>query len=438
MNTKQINLRYFMLLLTMILYPVLPVYFRLTGSSLMMYYIVLVAALICLFLGKIYNVFKIRYIIPYILISLVPFIYHGEWNELVKLFIAPIGLFALMLTLINNKKKFLQVIDILIITGGIVGIFGIVEEVTSVNIFAFLNNSGADLSRSAELIHRMGLLRIQQSFGMSTNYCNYLIIITSLVCYRIYTEGCKHRKLFKVIWWLLLLNAFLTGSRAPLIVIIIVQIIILVKTGRKESLKQGLKISLVLVAVCVVGAVLGLPVFSYIRNYFYVLLSLINSSFQAKITAEFGSNLSVSSDRMNLYLWVYNDVKNKLLLGLGDTAAGNFSIQVNQWRTKSSVENDYLATLLKYGFVGLVSQFWFFLGNLKTSINAIKNELSSEKVGFNLIFILTFIGYIVNLFTVSMQADERIFFVFIGLMLVYNLRILPNKIRERTATRLEK
>lgn len=419
MNDSKISVKYLFLIISMILYPILPVYFR-VGGSIMIYYIVLLPLLFFTVLGKFYNVMKIHFILIYTLGSFLVFSVYMEINELIKFIIAPIGLFTALITIINSEKIFFKIIDTLIYTAGVIGVFGIIQAITSFNIFSLLNNTENNITNVEK---RMGILRIQQSFGMSTNYCNYLIIIMALLYYRMCTSDGENKIIYKVIWWLLLLNAFCTGSRGPLVVILVSQFIFLLKVGKKIRWRQVSAVIGVIIMACIVGTFLGLPIINYIKNYFYVFISLIDSSYQSKITIDFGTNLEATGTRIRLYSYIYEAVKNKLAFGIGSNAAKSFEIVVNEWFSKKSIENEYLTTLLVYGVTGLSIQIYFFISNLLYSIRSKRKKLNSEIIGFNFIFIVTFMGYITNLFTVSMQADERIFFVFIGLMLTYNIRI---------------
>lgn len=416
---EKYSIRKFALGLVLVLYPILPVYFRL-GSKLMMYYIPVIFAMFLfatskLVLPKMLN----KLYALYIGLSILLFCVHFEIFELIKFVIAPIGLLLVMITFINTEKKFLRAIDLLIYTAGIVCIFGIIEAVTTCNVFGYLNNIEASYNVSG---YRMGILRIQQSFGMPTNYCNYLVIISVLVFYRMQTLQKRRKSIYTVIWWLVFINAFCTGSRAPLIVLIIAQVVLVFKTGKQERWRRiGSTVAIVLVAL-VAGAFLGLPIFEYIKNYFYVFLSLIDSSYQAKLTIDFGTNLEVSEHRVLLYKWIYDAVRSKIFFGIGVEEAKTFTIVVSQWLTKTSIENEYLTTLLVYGIVGLFAELQIILANIIFAFKRMKTKLHFERIGFNFVFVITMIGYALNLFTVSIQADQRIVYVFFGLMIVYNFR----------------
>lgn len=402
------------------LFPVLPICFRF-GSSLMVYYIfVLLAFGVCAMAGPVNIKLLKGGFLFYFAILLIPIFVHREINELIKVIISPLMVFCVIGSTIRTKEQFFKAIDIVIYVAGIISVFGIVEALLHYNVFELLNSTGVPLS-SGE--YRMGILRIEQSFGMATNYCNYILFALSLLTYRVQFLTGNKKMVFGIINWMLILNAFCTGSRAPLIVILCTQFLFLMKTSKKERYKIIAQVLVLLFVIVLIGEILGFSIWSFIESYFYVFLSLIDSSFQSNITIEFGTNLGAVGTRTRLYGYIIDAVKDCWWFGIGAEAAQTFGIEVNQWFTKTSVENAYLSYLLIHGFVGMISFIYFLLFCILNGIKNMKRSLSFERINFSFVFLWTIIGYILDLFTVSVQADERILIVFVALMLVYNYRI---------------
>lgn len=85
-------------------------------------------------------------VIIWTIIWLIIQFYHAEWMQVVTKIFLWIGMIFLSSKIINSKEKFLSIIDTVILGGVILGIFGLIEEVTHFNVFSLLNTINAELN----------------------------------------------------------------------------------------------------------------------------------------------------------------------------------------------------------------------------------------------------------------------------------------------------
>ena len=232
-------------------------------------------------------------------------------------------------------------------------------------------------------------------------------------------EQKGRQKFIKIAYTMVVVNVLLTLSRSTMIIFALTQIIIAYKMGYlKWSVKK---------IWCVTAAFLLILILMFTdsniielaQNVVYMFLSLMDSSFLSKITVSFGTNELGVGNRLDLYKWVYWTVQYNSILGMGTNAS--FDYAINAYQTKSSIEVEYLNIFFKHGLVGLISMVAACISTIIFLMRSVKAcKISTDKVSFNFVALITMLGYYASFFAVNQSRDVKIYLVFMCLAIVYN------------------
>ena len=96
---------------------------------------------------------------------------------------------------------------------------------------------------------------------------------------------------------------------------------------------------------------------------------------------------------------------------LGNGYSSQFSVQINEWKFKTSIENHYLYLLYCSGLIGM-SAFILLLSNLYVKSKRVLIEKNSSMYFFRIVMLL----FSLCILTVSPKGELNIFFVIIGLL----------------------
>ena len=116
-------------------------------------------------------------------------------------------------------------------------------------------------------------------------------------------------------------------------------------------------------------------------------------------------------DRLKLYSWVFNSVKNNFIIGVGEKTNFNQEITIkNSLYTynaiKNSIEVHYLYCLFHFGIVGMVSEIYLYMGNLINSFKAIRvHKIFENKISFEFTIFIIILFNIIAMFGI-MQGEE--------------------------------
>lgn len=415
------------------LFPILPYYFKF--FSLEMTTLVALALFICycvllciknkpLVLCNKFDTVDFA-IIAWALIRCLQYLFDGQFIGAVNVFSRSILAGFVMIRVINSKEKFLRAIDIVIYTGGVLAVFGIIESFTHFNVFSLLNNTNAILNYNAV---RFGLLRILSFSSHTIVYCVYIMFIINLAFYRITVESRENlkRTILQIIYILLFINAILTLSRSAILFLLLSQIMVMYMCGFKKFLKKMLLIGLIMAIVIAWGLAVGGVLATFIKNVVAMLLAVFNSDLTEVIAGSYGAdNISAVGNRIDLYGWVWEDVKDTLFMGKGGSA--KFSHMMTVYSSnyvyrfqKTSIEVQYLNILFHFGLIGLVSEVFANIALLVKSFSCRRLKQKWEpKIGFGTLSFIVLLCYFLQMFAVNQSSDVTIFYLFCMLLLTY-------------------
>lgn len=160
-----------------------------------------------------------------------------------------------------------------------------------------------------------------------------------------------------------------------------------------------------------------------------MIIAVFDSNYTSFISKEFGKdNLNAIGTRTDIYGWVYEKVRNNLLLGVGFKTPFSYKYDSgNLWHTmitKSAIEVEYLLTLYESGIIGLLSEIFVFLSLICSCLkNNFKCTVWENKISFNFLSFVIFISMILMYFMVNQSSEQYVFNILICLFLAYNFRI---------------
>lgn len=373
------------------------------------------------------TVLKISILIWFIFTSM-SLLYNMCATEIIYRFMRCILLFFALEKFCNSYQRFLGIIKALVLTGGIVAVFGIIEEVTRFNIFSLLLTSGTELNYNPL---RFGILRILSFSSHTIVYGVYIMFILSLCIYLDQFANARERRWYKVIYYLLLLNLVLTLSRSIIICTTILLFVLNFFRGKIQFFVKLLKYLSILVLLGILASVLFPKVFAMFKMLWYMILAVFDDGYSSMIANAFGEdNLNATGNRLDLYAWVCSSMGTSWLWGHGMNAIFHYPYPMTNgfytWtQYKDSIEVQYLNILFRYGLTGLISSICVYVSTIYTCIRGgFKLANWEKKLSFNKICICTFSAYYLMFFAVNQSSEQNIFYLFIMLLVCYNRKII--------------
>lgn len=411
------------------IYIITPLYFEIFSIS-AMNIIATIIVIISLRLDRIFKIKLIKYkmiylcVIIWFIITSISLLFNQSATEIIFRFLRCILLFLAINEMCKNKDKFLNIIHALVVTGGIISIFGIIEEVTHFNIFSLLLHEGETLNYNPL---RFGILRILSFSAQTISYGVYLMFVLALCVYIMQFGDKKKQKVYRIIYFLLWVNLLLTLSRSIIMCTIISQILLLFLQGKKEFIKNALKIIVILIIGLGIGSFIFPKIKESVEMIIYMLLAIFDEKYIGLISSSFGGdNLNALGNRVDLYNWVSSSMGKKWIWGNGINAKFHFPyLETNgifTWtQYKDSIEVQYLNILYRYGITGLVASILVYISTLYTClVGKFKKSLWENKIGFNAVCFVVLCAYYINFFAVNQSSDQNIFYTIIMLLIIYN------------------
>lgn len=410
------------------IFPILPYWFKIAGINVAYLICLIVCILIFLVFGTkmpLYSNMAMVFIAQGIVVRIIQLFLAGNVKTLVFYFVTTVVLLSAMLHVVNSRNRFIGIINTLVYASGFVSFWGLVEEVTHFNIFSLLNTCDAVLNYNSL---RFGLLRIISFSSHAIAYCLYLTMMLCLIFYSFqFCQNRKERIVKHVIYLMALGNAILTLSRSSLLVLIASQLVLFYfASGLKKFIINAIKFAAVAGVVIAILSMINSKVLNAVQMFFYMLLAVFNDSYSNSISAAFGNdNLSGIGNRVDLYSWVWQELKGYRVFGKGYGA--EFSHQFTFMSgiyiaedVKTSIEVQYLSTLYYFGIFGMISQLIAYLG---TIFLCLKNKLIKayweEKVSFSFVAIVALIACYLEFFAVSQGTDRELYVLIVDLLIVY-------------------
>ncbi len=433
---RYVDAKRLLIVFLVIEFSILPEYFNIAGFAA---YNVITALILVLWVllsnGKI-ALFRYKpglsfIFTAWVIIRCIVYIYHGDYSRAIVFIIFTFGMAYMIADFTSSKERFLKILDIMLICSGVVAVFGVIESLTRFNIFSILNNTGATMNYVSE---RFGLVRIISFTYQAIAYALYCAIMACLAFYRI-TIACEQEsKKFKIIYFLLALNVVLTLSRSIIILFLLSQALILLKMGLKRLLKTLIVVGVIAAAGSMLWS-LFVDGDNLFLQFFYMLMAVFDDSYASKISSSFGEgDASGVGDRLILYTWVYNSVKDNMLFGLGENASFSYEHKVTNriytWtNVKQSIEVNFLYLLYHYGIFAMISEAAAYISTCISSFRTsfIKRySWESDKINFNFICFVIFLMDILSWFVTMRGSETHTLYLVWFLAFAYNVNDLED------------
>lgn len=398
------------LYIIVLLYPILPSYFVVFGAR-----VSTILAVVCLLLlfsaPQLYNlrltsikivVFSTIFLcLLFSAISNQEVFTSGFLSEFCNYIVIPFY----CAVLIDSKEKFDRCASILIGSAAVLCLFSLTELFFSFNVFSLIEtvDLGAVGSGSGP---RFGIYRVESSFGQAIAFGIYLSFISCLTFYKLYKkENQTNFRQNVFLLSLLIFNffIFLSGSRFPLIVVLLADIVLFFKLSKRSKIKVGIFIGILIVGISIVAIIKGTSIFT--------------SLFESIISIFKGDAEKYQEDsswyRMALYNYAKKVVGPDIFFGRGLHVNTTFIIISPYYGLfqSSSFDNGYIYLFLQQGIVGLIA--WFAL-----CYSVMASGILSYEKGFNdhiNLPVLALVGVcLLNMLSVARLDESRAFMIIIG------------------------
>jgi hypothetical protein len=318
--------------------------------------------------------------------------------------------------------------DVLIYASAVMCVLAIIEGITGINLFLYLDDGGTVTRNLA----RLGIIRIIGFTAQTTHYALYASMMACLSIYRISIENKKNnRRRYWVILTLQTINVVMTLTRAAIVCFIACLLLILLKQGMRKFMR-------VIVTATIVGLIIS--VFfetSFLGQFIYMMLALISTKYADKLApgalSEYANGVA---DRFNLYTWVYESVKDNIIMGMGDKTQFAYTHRVDAWlfsyyETKKSIEVYSLYLLYHFGIVGVVNELFMYISfTTKAFKLSLKKKLVFErKLSFDYMMFVIFVLNIINWFAAAQGEEATTLYIIMMIWVCYN-QLKKNECRE--------
>lgn|GEM_PF-5293172 len=404
------------------LYPILPRFFVIGKYPVYTYFTFICAGLIGLMQlssgRKAWKKDLVIVLLGYLLL-LLTYIYQGEVMTFLRNFIEVFSIYFIICSYVSDRGSFNKIVEILLKSCLVLCIFGIIDVVTHFNIFSLVENAQNFGSMGTASMIRLGMKRVESSFGQPLSFSLYLTICSSL-CFYMFKIRDGHNGLYKKIYILIWINIILTVSRFPIVLFAVLQLLFTMQYTQRKKIRilSGVIIGGILSMIFIVLA--DIPFLNDVSNMFLVIISPESNSLYKGV---FGGNENPFSYRFELFkdvpkfMTIYQVNK---LFGIGSLGPTLFG---------RSIDCEYLFILLCYGWLGLIGKYLIFIvPMLKSMIYTFKLGKHSrvytvESTTFNIKMLLTMIVYLINLSSVAQLDEFRIANVALAL-LISNMRLM--------------
>ena len=293
-----------------------------------------------------------------------------------------------------------EAIDLLKKVFWIIGILGLVEALTGINTFAFLD-SGMTSGLNTGALMRGSDLRICSAYGHPLAYSLVINLFFPIFCYDTYTKKINLLQNSGLVG-VLFLNILLSGSRSGIAVFIAEVALIFLFTSKiyfnrllLHTIEAVVFIGLVLIFASGVE-----PIQQLIRAFLYVVDALLGTQYAALWGGEKGIS---NSSLYRTVLWKILSIKQyRSWFGMGNDM--RISLSIDGFFVES-IDNYYVCTYLRSGIIGLFSICGFFISH---ALNYIQIYFHNRNKALALLGLISLCGYVGSLFVVDEIGTFRI------------------------------
>lgn len=363
-----------------------------------------------------YNVARL----PFYLFVSIAFLRYLSTNNVTAGFgfiVDTVILFSLIILIVRTKKDFELFVNVFVIFMIVYALLGIIECLSGFNIWYVVTSH--DLSTQ-----RYGLFR---SNGSCINYMNngvLLMLSLPVIAWKI-QQNDPQRKLAILAYILVLLNVLATLTRTSIVCVFVLQFIWLVKLGLFKVLNKHILKILAGVVICIF--LFQIPaVATKVQSFANMFLAVFDDSVANEISSSFGGNAEGIGQRFELYGWIWDSISHNIWFGAGPgtTFAYRWVTSFGAVMTKTSIENEYLSVLYRFGIVGLVSYIVMVLSFFVNLIKLNKQEVAilkdkTSELSFTFMVITASLIYYASGLFFAFFEDSKLFYMLIALACCY-------------------
>ncbi len=359
------------------------------------------------------TMFSIPMIIYFVLVDVISF-RHLQFSTGIGFFIDTVLFLILMYNLLQTEQDFQLFINVFLLFLSIYTMLGILECFTGFNIW--------DLTTFTNMQrYRYGLFR---SYGSSTNFTNnaaFLMLCLPIVGWKLQQEKVQKWK-YAVIYGAVLLNILATLTRSIILCTVILHLIWLVKLGLFKFIKKHFVP--ILIAILVIAIIVNIPAVSnFLKQFINMFIALFDDETASEISTSFGSNADGMGQRWLLYSWIFEAVKDKIFFGLGPNHLFEYvwTTSTGKRMIKSSIENQYLVHLYRYGIVGLTSYLLMVISIISRLWKKRENDRNGEgnQLAFGFMIITTVFIYFISGLSFAASDDFRMLFLLLSIFFLH-------------------
>ena len=256
--------------------------------------------------------------------------------------------------------------DVIVTVSFIMCFFGLFEFITHISLFTpFYSGVATDLNPTLQ--SRGIFARSETSFGHAITFGIY-IGFCSLIDTLLFFITKKKKYVFFLI--VLVVTLFSTVSRAPIIIFVISEMIMLYLFGFTKLIKTIIKVSFILASGVLVLSLVFPSVFLSVQTIFNMVMGVFSSEF-AESAGDY-QNADAFLYRVELMRVLPSLISNNWLIGMGSALNFRFYMLGHYYR---SIDNAYLLWILRCGVVGLAG---FIIYQINIIINSFKVKSHSQ------------------------------------------------------------
>lgn len=400
------------------LFSTLPEYFRVGGYPVYEYVVVIMFLIVAL-MGI--SISKLRYYMKLMLPMLILQTFLSIIDHEPTTYINQILVFYIAILIVlncNNSPETISTIcKVICFCCIIYFVFALIEWKSRFNIFSLIENVDLGSIGSASM-ERNGQYRIEGSYGTAIG----LAIVMNFVNIISYFQAEFETNRVKRHIWLLsyvfsVVIIFLTGSRMPLITLVIAQVVMV---AADRNVNKKVAIILVVVLFLLFDTLTGRVVIGEIYHYWKLIVAIIRNDHSSIDTT--------SSYRLNLAPALLPYIRQKMWFGQG--IKSDIVFQIGGFN-HTSIDNGYLASLFGHGIVGLILLVVPIIYGIVLSIRIMK------KNRMGVAFLLCFFTYAINLASVAQMAEQRFVHLILGMCFALDYYYYNCNLAENTVSNAE-
>ena len=323
-------------------------------------------------------------------------------SEVVTFFI----FYYIVIDTVKTKRQFYKIVNILIYSGVLVSILGIIEFLSKKNIYAYLDPARENFVLTASnILYRTGYFRIEGGFGHPIVLGMYLVLLVPLVLNQTLIDRFPKKYLWVLALLLMILAILFTFSRSAWVGLFIVLLFFSIR-----YIKKSIPVTPVIIISVIV--VLVFNVFGIRTN-----LSKLNVIFEESVSLEEKSEIALSTSHRLLQM------KHSIPIALKKPFTG-FGIAKSKDATGLiTIDNYYLNLMIESGITSLIAILLLFLFIFIKLIPVIKNSNDYRFKAMAFAFMSSILSYIIILFMVSLTTSFLMFWVVVAL----SMRLVMNE-----------